>query len=246
MTYTPETLAHLSDESSRVNDKYRALSSEFFSFTQTHPASYEYSFHGFMRRLGTLERCIQNVYSLYPPTRSDVPSRETRIDLVINLQSFVFNAFGCLDNLAWIWVIERHLKLRDIQVGFRKDIIKRSFTDDFQTYLGSLDQWFTNLENYRHALAHRIPLYIAPFVVAPDDAALFGTLETQKTEAMRQRDFVKYDELDTAQQKLGKFLPAMTHSLYIEDRDIVYFHGQLLSDWITVVEIAERFLRQSN
>jgi hypothetical protein len=247
MTYTPETLAHLSDESSRVNDKYRALLSEFASFTQTHAASYEYTFQGFMRRLGTLERCIQNVYSLYPPTRSDVPSRETCVDLAINLQSFVFNVFGCLDNLAWIWVTERHLTVKETQVGFRKDIIKRSFTDDFQTYLCSLDQWFAYLENYRHALAHRIPLYIAPFVVAPGgDAASFSALETQKTAAMRQRDFVKYDELDTAQQKLGKFLPAMTHSLYREDRNIVYFHGQLLADWNTVVEIAERFLRQSN
>jgi hypothetical protein len=83
-------------------------------------------------------------------------------------------------------------------------------------------------------------------VVAPDKAASFGALESQKTEAMRQRDFIKYDELDEAQTKLGKFLPAMTHSLYTKDRYIIYFHSQLLADWNTVVEIAERFLRQPN
>jgi hypothetical protein len=93
-------------------------------------------------------------------------------------------------------------------------------------------------------LAHRIPLYIAPFVVAPDNAAAFGALEAQKTEAMRQYNFIKYDELDEEQTKLGRFLPAMTHSLYAEDRNVVYFHGQLVADWNTVMEIAERFLRQ--
>jgi hypothetical protein len=36
----------------------------------------------------------------------------------------------------------------------------------------------------------------------------------------------------------------MTHSLYVEDRNIIYFHGQLVVDWNTVIEIAERFLRQ--
>ena len=201
MTYTPHALESLSEQSSRVNEKYLALFSEFASFTQAHPASREFTFHGFIRRLGILERCIQNVYSLYPPTHLDIPSRETCVDLAINLQSFVFNVFGCLDNLAWVWVIERHLSnkndrpLRDTQVGFRKDIIKCSFSDDFQTYLGGLEQWFTNLENFRHALAHRIPLYVAPFVVAPDNAASFGALESQKTEAMRRRDFIKYDKL---------------------------------------------------
>jgi hypothetical protein len=149
------------------------------------------------------------VFSLYPPSRSDIPSRETCVDLAINLQSFVFNIFGCLDNLAWIWVIEHNVtnannrSLRDIQVGFRKRIIKSSFSEEFRTYVDSLGQWFAYLEDYRHALAHRIPLYIAPFIVTPNNAAAFGALEAQKTEAMRQHDFIKYDELDEEQEHLG-------------------------------------------
>jgi hypothetical protein len=91
MTYTPDALARLNDEFYRVTAKYLALLTEFVPFTQTHPTSDEYSFHGFMRRIGVLERCIQNIYSLYAPERSDIPSRETCLDLAINLQSFVFN-----------------------------------------------------------------------------------------------------------------------------------------------------------
>jgi len=151
ISYTPDTLSRLIDEFSEVDEKYHTLLSKLLTFARTHPDSHEYTLHGFLRRLGTLQRCIQNVYFLYPPTRSDIPSRETCVDLTINLQSFVFNVFGCLDNLAWIWVIEHHLQntkgssLRDNQVGFLKKIIKSSFTVDFQNYLDNLHQWFTHL-----------------------------------------------------------------------------------------------------
>jgi hypothetical protein len=69
----------------------------------------EYVRHGFLRRLGTLQRCIQNIYFAYPPERSDIPSRNECVDLAINLQSFIFNVFGCIDNLAWVWAIENEL-----------------------------------------------------------------------------------------------------------------------------------------
>jgi hypothetical protein len=250
MTYTPDALARMTDEFFHVAPKYQHLSAEYLSFSTTHSASREYTLHGFIRRLGTLQRCIQNVFALYHPSRSDIPSRDTCVDLTINLQSFVFNVFGCLDNLARIWVIERNVTnsdgspLRDNQIGFLRKIVKASYADEFRTYIDEIHQWFGHLENYRHALAHRIPLYIAPFVITPTNEAAFKTLETAKETALRQRNFALYDELDGQQTSLGKFVPAMTHSLFAEDRYIVYFHAQILADWNTIVEIADRFLHQ--
>lgn len=250
MTYTPDALARMTDEFFQVAPKYQRLLSEYLSFSTTHPASREYTLHGFIRRLGTLHRSIQNVFSLYHPSRSDIPSRDTCIDLTINSQSFVFNVFGCLDNLARIWVIERHVTnsngspLRNNQVGFLSKTVKTSYGAEFRTYIDEIYQWFGHLENYRHALAHRIPLYISQFVITPTNEASFKTLEVAKEAAQRQRNFALYDELDGQQTSLGKFVPAMTHSLYAEDRYIVYFHAQVLTDWNTIVEIADRFLHQ--
>jgi hypothetical protein len=162
----------------------------------------------------------------------------------------VFNLFGCLDNLARIWVLERNVTnsngspLRDNQVGFLSKIVKASYTAEFRTYIDEIHQWCGHLENYRHALAHRIPLYIAPYVITTTNEDAFKSLEAAKEAALRQRNFALYDELDGQQTSLGKFLPAMTHSLYAEDRYIVYFHGQVLADWNTIVEIADRFLHQ--
>jgi hypothetical protein len=93
-------------------------------------------------------------------------------------------------------------------------------------------------------MAHRIPLYVAPFVITHSNEAAYRSLEADKETALRQRNFELYDELDEAQENLGKFVPAMTHSLYAEDRYIVYFHGRTLADWNTIVEIGQRFLRQ--
>jgi hypothetical protein len=250
MTYTSDSLVRMTDEFLQVGVKYQHLLSEYLPFSTTHPSSREYILHGFIRRLGTLQRCIQNVFTLYHPSRSDIPSRDTCVDLTVNLQSFVFNVFGCLDNLARIWVIERNVTnsngspLEDRQIGFRTKFVKASYASDFCAYIDEIHQWFGHLENYRHALAHRIPLYIAPFVVTPANEAAFKSLEAEKETAIRQRNFALYDELDARQISLGKFIPAMTHSLFTPDRYLVYFHGQVLADWNTIVEIADRFLRQ--
>jgi hypothetical protein len=251
MYFTLEQLRTLEEGYYTVSRKYHELLSQYVSFSNAHPRSSEYILQGFIRRLGTLERSIQNVYSLYPPDRSDIPSRDTCLDLTINLQSFVFNVFGCLDNLAWIWVTECQLKtvkgkpLAGNLVGFRRRNIYETFSTEFQNYLAGLNTWFEGMEDYRHALAHRIPFYIPPFVVHPTKLALYNDFEKQKNDALQLQDFLKYDELDAEQEKLGNFNPAMMHS-YVEGARPVVFHFQVLADWNTVAEIAEMFLKLQN
>jgi hypothetical protein len=251
MYFTPEQLKTLEDGYSTVSGKYHKLLSDYLSFSNAHPRSSEYILHGFIRRLGTLQRCIENVYSLYPPDRSDIPSRDTCLDLTINLQSFVFNVFGCLDNLAWIWVTEKQLTtakgkpLTGNLVGFSRKNIYESFSPAYQRYLDGLNVWFKGMEDYRHALAHRIPLYIPPFAVHPTKHELYNDFENQKNEALRLKNFPRYDELDSEQEKLGHFNPAMMHS-YVEGARPVVFHFQVLADWHTVAEIAEMFLTLQN
>jgi hypothetical protein len=102
MYFKPDQLVELKEGYQTVNPAYERLMGEYLSLRLTNEAAYEYVRHGFVRRLGTLKRCIENVYSTYPPERSDKPPRDECLDLAINLQSFVFNVFGCIDNLAWI------------------------------------------------------------------------------------------------------------------------------------------------
>src|SRR5205823_1328769 len=93
--YKPHQLAELRDGYSIINPASERLMVEYLSLRLTNEAAYEYVRHGFVRRLGTLKRCIENVYSIYPPERSDKPLKEECVDLGISLQSFIFNIFGC-------------------------------------------------------------------------------------------------------------------------------------------------------
>src|SRR5207253_2849360 len=100
------------------------------------------------------------------------------------------------DNLAWIWVEETALTRPDGTVipnhwvGLRRTnrLIRDSFSNAFRQYLQSLDPWFTQMEAFRHALAHRIPLYIPPYVVTRANAAAYNDLEDRKTQASLQLD----------------------------------------------------------
>jgi hypothetical protein len=232
-----------------VSETYFRLMQSCLALKAQNSQTIEYIRHGFLRRLGTLQRCIQNIYSIYSPDRSDVPSRNECVDLAINLQSFIFNVFGSIDNLAWIWAIEKQLtidlggSLRPLDVSFQKKPLRSSLPWEFRQYLEELTTWFAYLENFRHALAHRIPLYIPPYAVPPADFEKHDELERYKGGAMERRDFDEYQRLDAEQMKLATFIPVMRHS-YSEGSRAVGFHSQVLADWNTVAEIADKFLAQ--
>jgi hypothetical protein len=66
----------------------------------------EFARTGFGRRLGYLEHAMRRMGEVYPPNCSGA-SREQVRDAELILQAFVMNVFGAIDNLAWIWALER-------------------------------------------------------------------------------------------------------------------------------------------
>ena len=112
--------------------------------------------------MGTLVRCIQNVFELIPMETDEVPVREVLHDAQINIQSFFANVYGCIDNLAWVWVYEKGLdaNIHRNRVGLRAKHteVRSSLSGALQGYLTTLDPWLDYIIEYRDALAHRIPL----------------------------------------------------------------------------------------
>jgi hypothetical protein len=253
MNFRADQLEQLTEEYSKVKEKYYQLLSQYTCLQFNNTGAYEYARHGFLRRIKTLQRCVQNIYTICPPDRVVKPSSDELDDIIINLQSFVFNIFGCIDNLAWIWVKEKQLKnkkgelLSGGYVGLmlekKNQIVRESFSQDFQDYLNSAKGWYENLENIRHALAHRIPLYVPPFSLNDEEAEKYKDLETKKNVALIQRDFEKAKRLSKEQDDLGIFIPLMTHSLE-ENAPRVVFHPQVLADWNTIIEFSGMFLKE--
>ena len=249
--YAPHQLAELQGGYYAVNPAYERLLEEYLSLRLTNEVAYEHARHGFVRRLGTLKRCIENVYSIYLPERFDKPSRNECLDLAINLQSFIFNVFGCIDNLAWVWVKEKDIRdkqgrpLRGQKVGLRLGCaaVHESLSSEFRQYLVGREPWFEYLEDYRHALAHRIPLYVAPYTLNPAKLNEYNEFERRKNDAHSGRDYNLWLTLDAKQEDMGKFTPFMMHS-FSERARPVSFHFQVLADWNTVVEMADNFLQE--
>ena len=207
----------------------------------------EYATHGFSRRLGTLRRALLNVYKIIPPGAVRIPSRDKLYDAQINIQACIANVYGCIDNLAWIWVYEKGLEknIPRNRVGLRKTNVdvRASLRSTFRAYLEARDDWMEYLVDFRDVLAHRFPLYIPPGGVPRSKVSEFRQFEHQMSEALRRLDTAEYDRLSAEQSKMLIFQPMMTHSL-MEAQGLVPFHGQLLSDFLTIEELGNKMLEE--
>ncbi len=119
----------------------------YYPFSNTQAR--EFASHGFSRRLGTLRRCIENVFKIIPPRTRKIPSKQRLYDAQINLQSFIANVYGSVDNLAWVWAFETGLsdRLSKTQVGLKESHNKLGFAwAGLQQYLKN-GPWFAELSN---------------------------------------------------------------------------------------------------
>lgn len=251
MYFNDEALKKLHEEHLAIAYKCQCLVFSYLNRNYRDSRAGEYATHGFSRRLKTLTRCIDNVFRVLPPDRADLPSMDELFDAMINIQAFVFNLFGSIDNLAWIWVQEKPVRKKDGSpipnswVGLSKDnkCVRSSLSTEFQKYLKKSDGWFDHLEDFRHALAHRIPLYIPPYSIPKDKEALYRQLEERKIEAMKCRDFAECNRLKAEQEASATFIPQITHS-FEENSGVISFHPQLLTDFLTIEELAQKMLKE--
>ncbi|WP_407122389.1 hypothetical protein [Bradyrhizobium sp. STM 3561] len=249
MSYiSPDQIAKIMELFGQIEPKYNQLLFRFAHRRYGNERAAEYAQHGYSRRLGTLKRCIENVFALIAPDMSDVPERNVLYDAQINIQAFYANVYGSIDNLAWLWVFERGLEasIPRNRVGFRakNTELRRTLSDGFRGYLEGLDTWLEYLIEYRDALAHRIPLYIPPGNVPRKHLDEFNKLERQINEALYVRgDGFEYDRLRIEQQRLLAFQPLITHSVN-ETTGMPIFHAQMLTDFITVEEVGYKMLEE--
>jgi hypothetical protein len=249
MYYSDEALKELKAQYITVEEKLNLLLEKYFLLSLKNPRAREFATQGYARRLKVMVRCIDNVFGMIPPDRAELPSRNELSDATINIQSFVFNVFGSIDNLAWIWVSEHGQRRSDgtpipdmhIGLGPKNESVRATLSKSFQEYLAGLEKWFEHISGLRHALAHRIPLYIPPYIIQKPDEAAYKDFETKMTDAIKKRNFADYDKFSTEQMKLGRFRPWVQHSFEEKAAPIV-FHAQMLADFNTVEELGRKML----
>lgn len=253
MIFSEEDLRSIHRAHQEAQRKYEQLLIGYLSRAFQSPRAQEFAIHGFVRRLKTLLRCIDSVFQTLPPERMELPESEELSDATINIQAFVTNVFGAMDNLAWVLVYERNLRKADRSALPRKSVglrpgfnhILRALSPEFRQYIESLGEWVRLLESFRHALAHRIPLYIPPYFVPEGQRAAHQDLEERMTEALGNADLQEHARLEAEQDALKSYEAYITHSLELEEQaNLVAFHPQMLADFCTVHELGRRMLAE--
>jgi|SRR5215471_11584505 hypothetical protein len=245
--YDQDLLRRLNIESRRVTMLYAELTARYLGRKYASERGREYATHGFCRRMGVLIHVVNRIFEVLPPEREDIPSRAEVMDATLAIQSFVINLFGCLDNLAWVWVYEKEVKGEDGKdlpfrsVGLLSKKVRSTYSPDFRSYLDERSEWFGYVTRFRDALAHRIPLYIPPYTVKPDKVSELQRLDQALVEADRRLDLRESERLRAEQEKLGVFYPLMTGSIF-EKSPGVYFHPQLISDFMTIDELGRKMM----
>jgi hypothetical protein len=250
--FDDKALRRLRYAAASVSDRATALTEAFLARAYHTEAGKEHAHHGVCRRVAILVRCVNQIFARLPPELEETPARETLLDAAIFIQAFVFNVFGTLDNLAFVWVNERDVrkpdgtKLPNGRIGLTKDKerVRESFSEGMQCYLAGRDAWMANLESFRHSLGHRIPLYIPPYVVSTADLPDYEDLGVRINDALFKRgDLEEHEQLKVERQALASFRPWMKHS-FEDPTPPIAFHAQVLADFATIEEMARRILAE--
>ena len=245
--FTKTQLADIREKLQGIGARTDRLVLQCTRFPFKNELAREYAHHGFGRRLGTLRRCMENVFKIVPPHTTKIPERSRLYDAQINIQAFVANVYGAVDNLAWMWVHERDLAdlIPRRRVGLRQHHteLRSTLSSDFQTYLAGLDAWFEWVVEYRDALAHRIPLYIPPGGVPTRNVDAYNELGKAMSAALNHLNSEDYFRLSAEQNKLMVFQPMITHSIRETSAHYV-FHAQMIADFLTVEELGRKMLAE--
>lgn len=222
----------------------RAIRS-FAEETKTERAK-EFLLHGVGRRLVIINRCIVNIFTIFPPERIEKLADNERHDANINLHAFQINIYGIIDNLGLCVAYEKNIidnarteKEQRHEVGLFKTKFLKKLNGKFYEYFskGKIKNWFKQYaSDYRHALAHRIPAYIPPAGINEEEVTKHDELEVQLNEISKTGYLEQISAIWDKMDQLGKATPLFTHS-FSEKSKIVLLHPQLLVDFLTIEEI---------
>jgi hypothetical protein len=145
--FSEQRIAKLYAGYDEVERQFRDLRDRIHSRAYQTNRGAEFARHGLSRRLDTLVRAIDQVYELLPPEQDEIPSNDTVVRASMVIQAFVMNAFGCLENIAWVLVHEKDIKgkggaeLDPKEVGLGKKFVRKKLSKEFQALLTKHQGW---------------------------------------------------------------------------------------------------------
>lgn len=250
MRLSPEAAEKVAAEYPSIRSRLEWLNARLLaelSPTLKSEKALEYLQHGVGRRLRTIERCMTNVFEIFPPGRTELLKQRELHDVQINLQGFLMNVYGLFDNIAWVYILEQGradtIRGGRRAIGLFDERTQEHLSAKMRAYLGAADlqNWYSDYsKNFRDALAHRIPPYVAPFAVTAEQQKRWKELDAQIMPAIRAHRFEDAERLREERDSVGTIVAAFRHSFSDSDGSrAVMIHPQMLSDALTVMDLME-------
>ena len=247
--FTSEYLERFYDSYMAARGKLEALTAAYAGKDFRDERARGFARHGFPCRLALMLHCIEMAMEDVPPRIHWVPHAESILRATLSLQAFVVDVFGCIDNLAHIWVCEKGVTaedgtpLPDSRIGLRPEngAVLESLSPAFAGRLKEFGPWFEYLDRFRRALEHEVPLYNTLEALPADRLRRFRELAGRIEEAQRRRDQAEVDRLTDASNAVVSFFPITAHA-FGENARREFVQFQMASDFDTVEEIARRLL----
>jgi hypothetical protein len=253
MSYSAESISQMAEGFATVESRFLKLREDLIMRNYRTVRGQEFAVHGYCRRLRTLALTTRHTFEMLPPEFDGVPEKEVLDDVTIQVQAFVFNIFGAIDNLAWTWFYERDPKREDgkdvpatwVGLAPGNTFLISSLSAPFQERISELKEWFRVIEGYRHGLAHRIPLYIPPYSVPENKEAEYKEIGAKILDAMTRHEWDEMEKHEADQLAMHVFHPQIMHS-FEEGARTISFHPQMLADFGLVEDFGRRMLDELN
>jgi hypothetical protein len=246
-TFDENGLRKLNEALSGIQRRRKNLLFKLYRTRLQSDVAQKYLTQGVLRRLSLIVVATQSIFEVLPPETVSIPSKPD-IDLAtIHIHAAIFNTFGLLDCWAHVWANELNvqskkgedLSLSKIGLGEKYHLIRESLPPNLRSKLEDWKPWLEQISERRHALAHRIPPYIPPYLVDPKNEAEYLELDIQRYSNLSE---AFQSQLPEKLKKLSHFKPIMLHDL--EKQPPLAFHAHLISDFLTVEELCLLFSKE--
>lgn len=248
--YPEELLADLDQKYLKVLSEFQALFLESVKQSENIQNEGEKIFlcHGAGRRISSMRHSTERVFEIFPPNRSDKLTRFELNELQVNIQSFFINVYGVFDNWAWAFIYRHNLldKIRHkSKISLFKKEMQRFLPLTIRDHLTSetMKAWHHDYhKGYRDGIAHQIPIYIPPFEISNDETEEYQKLESEKIPSMLSHDFERLNEIDEAQDKLGRPCAHLVNHISSQHgMPPVWLHPQMICDGLAVIEFGNLY-----
>lgn len=170
--------------------------------------------YGASRRLHSIYRAVNEIAEIAYPERTDVANGDDKYKLDDSLLLVYVHMMGFFDALAIAFY--QVVNFPDNRFEGRESLFDKKFRNQLKSPIiheifGKNREWFDRVNSeMRHRFVHRVPLYVPPAVLLPNDHEKYMELQTKYDESMREKRFDELSDIQDEQEKLGQFVDWMT------------------------------------